>query len=111
MIFEYLLPTVMAAVMTFITAGINQWKSMIFEYLFPTVMAAVMTRPLPGRPFQKFRVPQGVFRGPQGPHRVSGPGSKSFPIYHLDSMITISFDIIITESLRYLMLLMIVKWF
>ena len=43
MIFEYLLPTVMAAVMTFITAGINQWKSMIFEYLFPTVMAAVMT--------------------------------------------------------------------
>ena len=33
----------MAAVMTFITAGINQWKSMIFEYLFPTVMAAVMT--------------------------------------------------------------------
>ena len=43
MIFEYLLLTVMAAVMTFITAGINQWKSMIFEYLFPTVMAAVMT--------------------------------------------------------------------
>ena len=43
MIFEYLFPTVMAAVMTFITAGINQWKSMIFEYLFPTVMAAVMT--------------------------------------------------------------------
>ena len=43
MIFEYLFPTVMAAVMTFITAGINQWKSMIFEYLFPTVMPAVMT--------------------------------------------------------------------
>ena len=38
-------------------------------------------RPLPGRPFQKFRVPQGVFRGPQGPYRVSGSGSKSFPIY------------------------------
>ena len=33
-------------------------------------------------PFQKYRVPQGVFRGPQGPYRFFGSGSKSFPIYH-----------------------------
>ena len=47
-------------------------------------------RPLPGRPFQKFRVPQGVFRGPQGPYQVSGPGSKSS---HLPYAIAISCDI------------------
>ena len=33
---------------------------------------------LPGRPFQKFRVPQGVFRGPQVPTGFPGPDPSLF---------------------------------
>ena len=42
---------------------------LFFLWIFPYC-------PLPGMPFQKYRVPQGVFRAPQGPYWVSKSGRK-----------------------------------